>query len=38
MCHYKQRLKIVSETAGLDKDRLLMWICAWCGLSTAWTL
>ncbi|HCD1298145.1 TPA: hypothetical protein I7690_RS27715 [Vibrio parahaemolyticus] len=35
---FKQRLKIVTETAGLDKERLLMWICAWCGLSAAWSL
>jgi streptomycin 6-kinase len=35
---FKQRLNIVTETAGLDRERLLMWICAWCGLSAAWTL
>ncbi len=35
---FKQRLKTVTEVAGLDKQRLLMWIIAWCGLSTAWTL
>nr|WP_249417063.1 aminoglycoside phosphotransferase family protein [Citrobacter freundii] len=28
----------MTETAGLDRERLLMWICAWCGLSAAWTL
>lgn len=35
---FKQRIKIVTEAAGLDRERLLMWICAWCGLSAAWTL
>ncbi|EOY2965111.1 aminoglycoside phosphotransferase family protein, partial [Salmonella enterica subsp. enterica serovar Infantis] len=35
---FKQRLKIVTETAGLDRKRLLMWIIAWCGLSAAWSL
>lgn len=35
---FKQRLKIVAEIACLDKERLLMWILAWCGLSTAWLL
>ncbi|MNL83778.1 Aminoglycoside/hydroxyurea antibiotic resistance kinase [compost metagenome] len=35
---FKQRLQIVSETAGLDRERLLKWIIAWCGLSTTWSL
>lgn len=35
---FKQRLKMVTVTADLDRKRLLMWICAWCGLSAAWTL
>lgn len=35
---FKQRLKIITETADLDKERLLMWISAWCGLSAAWSL
>lgn len=35
---FKQRLSIVAETADLDRDRLLKWIIAWCGLSTAWSL
>ncbi len=35
---FKQRLKTVTEVAGLDRERLLMWIIAWCGLSTAWSL
>jgi streptomycin 6-kinase len=24
--------------ADLDRERLLKWIIAWCGLSTAWSL
>jgi len=35
---FEQRLEIVSQMAGLDRERLLMWIIAWCGLSTAWSL
>ncbi|UNK59600.1 aminoglycoside phosphotransferase family protein [Buttiauxella ferragutiae] len=35
---FKQRLNLVSEMAGLDRERLLKWIIAWCGLSTTWSL
>lgn len=35
---FKQRLSIVTETANLDRERLLKWIIAWCGLSTTWSL
>ncbi|WBM72405.1 APH(6) family putative aminoglycoside O-phosphotransferase [Buttiauxella sp. WJP83] len=35
---FKKRLSIVTETAGLDRERLLKWIIAWCGLSTTWSL
>jgi streptomycin 6-kinase len=35
---FKERLNIVSEMAELDRNRLLKWIIAWCGLSTAWSL
>jgi streptomycin 6-kinase len=35
---FKQRLSVVAETAELDRDRLLKWIIAWCGLSTTWSL
>jgi Streptomycin 6-kinase len=35
---FYQRLESVSRLASLDKTRLLMWIVAWCGLSTAWSL
>jgi streptomycin 6-kinase len=34
--YFKQRLTIVSETAGLERRRLLEWIVAWTGLSAAW--
>jgi len=34
---FEQRLKTVTETAGLDRKRLLKWIIAWCGLSAAWS-
>ena len=33
---FLRRLDIVTEAAGLDRRRLLMWIVAWCGLSAAW--
>jgi streptomycin 6-kinase len=29
---------IVAEAAGLDRERLLRWVLALCGLSTAWNL
>jgi len=32
----KTQLALVSETAGLDKNRLLKWILAYAGLSAAW--
>lgn len=35
---FTQRVNIVSETAGIERERLLMWIIAWCGLSSAWFL
>lgn len=35
---FKQRLSIVTMSADLDRERLLKWIIAWCGLSTAWSL
>lgn len=35
---FKQRLSIVTETAGLERERLLKWIISWCGLSTIWSL
>ncbi|MRS15883.1 hypothetical protein GJV06_13390 [Enterobacteriaceae bacterium RIT691] len=35
---FAQRLTIVTEAAGLSRERLLKWIVAWCGLSAAWFL
>lgn len=35
---FTQRVNIVSEAAGLERERLLLWIAAWCGLSSAWFL
>ncbi|ATF49585.1 APH(6) family putative aminoglycoside O-phosphotransferase [Citrobacter werkmanii] len=35
---FTQRVNIVSEAAGLKRERLLLWIAAWCGLSSAWFL
>lgn len=35
---FRRRLSTVTGMAGLDRERLLKWIIAWCGLSTAWSL
>ena len=35
---FARRLEIVTEAAGLERDRLLRWILAWTGLSAAWFL
>lgn len=35
---FRRRLDIVTEAAGLDRQRLLRWILAWAGLSAAWFL
>jgi streptomycin 6-kinase len=35
---FEQRLEIVLAKSGLERERLLKWILAWCGLSTAWFL
>jgi streptomycin 6-kinase len=35
---FARRLEIVSDVAGLEPQRLLQWIVAWCGLSAAWYL
>lgn len=35
---FKQRLEIITELSGIHRERLLMWIIAWCGLSAAWSL
>lgn len=35
---FARRLEIVTEESGVDRQRLLRWILAWCGLSAAWYL
>ena len=35
---FTQRVNIVSEIAKIERQRLLMWIVAWCGLSSVWFL
>jgi streptomycin 6-kinase len=35
---FAERLGIVSQTAGLEIHRLLLWILAWAGLSAAWQI
>ena len=35
---FARRLMVVSETAGLERARLLAWVMAWAALSTAWSL
>ncbi|WP_306223959.1 aminoglycoside phosphotransferase family protein [Bosea beijingensis] len=33
---FERRLEIVLAKSGLERQRLLRWIIAWCGLSAAW--
>lgn len=35
---FARRLEVVTEAAGLERDRLLRWILAWTGLSAVWYL
>jgi streptomycin 6-kinase len=35
---FARRLQVVTEAAGLERQRLLRWILAWTGLSAAWFL
>lgn len=35
---FEARLEIVVAASGLDRQRLLAWILAWCGLSASWFL
>lgn len=35
---FARRLDVVAEAAELDRQRLLQWILAWTGLSSAWFL
>jgi streptomycin 6-kinase len=36
--HLQRRLEIITEAAGMERERMLRWIVAWCGLSAAWIL
>ncbi len=35
---FERRLAIVLAKSGLERERLLRWIIAWCGLSASWFL
>ncbi len=35
---FARRIEMVSEAAGLETRRLLLWILAWAGLSAAWQI
>jgi streptomycin 6-kinase len=35
---FRRRVEIVAERADLERDRLLNWILAYCGLSAAWLI
>jgi streptomycin 6-kinase len=35
---FARRIEVVSEAAGLEARRLLLWILAWAGLSAAWQI
>jgi streptomycin 6-kinase len=35
---FARRVEVVIEAVGLDRNRLLRWVLAWTGLSTAWFL
>lgn len=35
---FERRLEIVLAKSGVERERLLKWILAWCGLSAAWFL
>ncbi len=35
---FQRRLAIVTEAAGIERERMLRWIVAWCGLSAGWTM
>jgi streptomycin 6-kinase len=34
----QRRLEIILEMTGMERERMLRWIVAWCGLSAAWIL
>lgn len=35
---FERRLEIALAKSGLERERLLKWVLAWCGLSAAWFL
>jgi streptomycin 6-kinase len=35
---FDARMEIVSAMAGIERQRLLKWLLAWCGLSAAWMI
>ena len=35
---FASRVGLVADLAGLERDRLLLWILAWAGLSAAWII
>ena len=35
---FARRVGVVAEAAGLERERLLLWVLAWSGLSAAWFL
>ncbi|HEX2891847.1 aminoglycoside phosphotransferase family protein [Vineibacter terrae] len=35
---FRRRVAVVATAAGLDRERLLRWILAWAGLSSAWLM
>ncbi len=35
---FASRVDLVADLAGLERDRLLLWILAWAGLSAAWII
>lgn len=35
---FARRLEVVAAVGSLDRERLLRWVFAWCGLSATWSL
>ncbi|WP_022886835.1 aminoglycoside phosphotransferase family protein [Glaciibacter superstes] len=31
-----RQIDVITDAAGLDRERLVRWVVAWCGLSSAW--
>ncbi len=36
--NFSRRIELITEIAGIERQRLLQWVLAWTGLSTAWML